>query len=268
MPQQTHRPAGKRRAPKQTNKPPRWLVYAMMVLALFLVALLISSLAIPQQAEAPSSSLVSSLPPASSSKPVSSAPPLGPYDEKELPMLLNAKHPLPDDYEPELADVGYANGRQQTMQVRAAAAFSAMAEAAKADGITLSPFSAYRSHQHQVTNYNRSIENYKASGYTEEKAVELTQQYYAVPGTSEHEAGFSVDINGIEQSFEKTPAYAWLQEHCTTYGFILRYPANAEEITGIAYEPWHYRYVGANHAKIIAEKGITLEEYIDQLQMG
>lgn len=207
----------------------------------------------------------SSLPVASISMPVSKSEliVLGPYDEAEMPMLLNANNPLPEGYAPELIEVGYGNGKEQTMELRAGQAFIAMKEAAAAEGIILTPFSCYRSNAHQVSNYNSSIQNYIAQGYSEQQAIQMTQQYYAVPGTSEHEAGFAVDIDSIEESFENTPAFAWLQEHCTDYGFILRYEKDTEAITGIAYEPWHYRYVGANHAKAITEAGITLEEYVE-----
>ncbi|MDL2323868.1 M15 family metallopeptidase [Ruminococcaceae bacterium OttesenSCG-928-A16] len=265
MPQQPYRrpaPAGRRPPPrKKRRKKAKWPVYLIIVLVLFLVALLVSRLAAPNVEEAPSSAVPSL--PVSSVPAASSTPPLGLYDEAGTPMLLNATHPLPEGYDPELANVGYGNGREQTMEVRAAAAFNAMKEAAQADGITLTPFSCYRSHQHQVSNYNASIERYVEQGYSRQKATELTQQYYAVPGTSEHEAGFAVDIDSIEESFENTPAFAWLQQNCTEYGFILRYAKTTEAITGIAYEPWHYRYVGANHAKAITTAGITLEEYVE-----
>jgi D-alanyl-D-alanine carboxypeptidase len=73
----------------------------------------------------------------------------------------------------------------------------------------------------------------------------------------------SVPGTDIKDGFGETPAFAWLQEHATEYGFIFRYRKETEAITGIAYEPWHYRYVGANHAEKIVELNITLEEYID-----
>ena len=72
----------------------------------------------------------------------------------------------------------------------------------------------------------------------------------------------------FDDSFENTPAFAWLQENCVRFGFIMRYAADTFDITHINYEPWHYRYVGANHAEAIEEKDITLEEYIALHQMG
>ncbi len=186
----------------------------------------------------------------------------GEFDVAGIPPLFNATHLIPDDYEMNLVDVG--NGH--TMDAPAAAAFLAMKEAAAADGVTLLPISGYRSHEHQLTNYNNSIQNYMSQGYSEEEATRLTRRYYAIPGTSEHEAGLAMDIGSLEETFENTPAFDWLQEHAVEYGFILRYRDGQEEVTGVAYEPWHYRYVGVNHAQKIAELGVqSLEEYVGLL---
>jgi LAS superfamily LD-carboxypeptidase LdcB len=91
----------------------------------------------------------------------------------------------------------------------------------------------------------------------------------ARPGTSEHHVGLAVDILGsgyysLEQSFENTAAFKWLKAHCAEYGFILRYPKEKEHITGVIYEPWHYRYVGVDVAKEIMSRNITLEEYLEE----
>lgn len=93
----------------------------------------------------------------------------------------------------------------------------------------------------------------------------------AIPGTSEHECGLAVDIidadslswsDPLIDKQEEMPAQKWLMEHCHEYGFILRYPKGKQKVTGIVYEPWHYRFVGKKHAAAIMEKGITLEEYL------
>ena len=86
----------------------------------------------------------------------------------------------------------------------------------------------------------------------------------ARPGTSEHNLGLAVDFNSVEQSFENTKAFKWLKKNCTDYGFILRYSESKLDITGVIYEPWHYRYVGRDNAKKIAASGLTLEEYIQK----
>lgn len=258
-----NRPKAKKKPKKLAKIRRKIIIYGIIIVGILLVALLVTGLTKqPKEKEVSSVSLPEVAPSVAASSQVEEAVVLGPYDEAELPMLLNTEHPLPEGYVPELVDVGYGNGREQTMEIKAGTAFNAMKEAAAAEGITLTPFSCYRSHEHQLTNYNASIQKYVLQGYSNEKATELTQQYFAVPGTSEHEAGFAVDIDSVEESFENTPAFAWLQQHCNEYGFILRYEKETEPTTGIAYEPWHYRYVGANHAKAITEAGITLEEYV------
>lgn len=190
-------------------------------------------------------------------------PVVGPYDEPGIPLLTSPDRHIPEDYTFELADIG--GGFQ--LDSRAAPAYLAMQAAAAKDGVTLSPVSAWRSNERQTNNYNNSIQNYMAQGYSEEEATRLTRRYYALPGTSEHEVGLAVDINSLEESFENTAAFAWLQEHCGEYGFIVRYLRETETTTGIAYEPWHYRYVGTNHAKAIKDLGLnTLEEYVWMLE--
>jgi len=102
---------------------------------------------------------------------------------------------------------------------------------------------------------------------SQEDAYNLTKREIAIPGTSEHSTGLAVDIvvlshQTLDEDFEKTEGFKWLSENAQKYGFILRYPKNKEEITGIKYEPWHYRYVGEENAKKINEQGICLEEYL------
>jgi D-alanyl-D-alanine carboxypeptidase len=104
-------------------------------------------------------------------------------------------------------------------------------------------------------------------GYSYEKACAITEETLAVPGASEHQAGLSVDIvtlrhQVLNDAFADTKAGKWLAEHAHEYGFILRYPKDKEEITGINYEPWHFRYVGKEAAEQIYELGCCLEEYV------
>ncbi|MDL2219140.1 M15 family metallopeptidase, partial [Ruminococcaceae bacterium OttesenSCG-928-O06] len=253
--------ARRRRKKARQRQRASLLVLAVLVVILFLVALLFAGGTKPQSSSAPSS--VSQ---PSSSVPVSSAPSVPsrtptPYDLESLPPLFNFENYIPDEYrtamEPTLTDIG---GGQQ-MEAAAAAAFLAMHKAAAADGIDLVPVSGFRSNQQQTNNYNASIQRYLNQGYSQQQAVTMTEGYYAIPGTSEHEAGLAIDIGWIEDSFENSDAFAWLQENAVTYGFILRYANDTFDITHIRYEPWHYRFVGANHAEKIVELGITLEEY-------
>lgn len=108
---------------------------------------------------------------------------------------------------------------------------------------------------------------YGLVGYSAEEAKIEAAKSVAVPGTSEHQLGLAVDIvdvnnQNLDSSQEHTPVQKWLMENSWKYGFILRYPKGKSEITGIIYEPWHYRYVGKEAAADIVERGITLEEYL------
>ncbi|NLW78362.1 MAG: hypothetical protein GXY32_02975 [Ruminococcaceae bacterium] len=264
------------------------VVMLVAVAVLFVIALLITGANGAQApSEAPSVAQPASQPavaPPVSMAPASQAPPpvpqraSTPYDEAATPPLYNYQNPIPDtvkvgwgqaETDPDITYVNLVDiGNGQQMETRAAAAFTAMQKAAAADGVELTPVSGYRTHQQQTNNYNAAIQRYRDQGYSEAEALARTQRYYAIPGTSEHEAGLAIDINWVDDGFAQTAAYTWLQEHCTEYGFIYRYQADTEDITHIAWEPWHYRYVGANHAEAITGKGITLEEYIAEMQMG
>ena len=106
----------------------------------------------------------------------------------------------------------------------------------------------------------------KGKGLDEEEAVAAAGEVVAVPGTSEHQLGLAVDICSmdyqlLDEGQEQTAEYQWLRAHCAEYGFILRYPPDTTDITGIIYEPWHFRYVGTPHAQLMTERGLTLEEY-------
>lgn len=111
------------------------------------------------------------------------------------------------------------------------------------------------------------IDAYISEGYSKKEAKKLAEEYVATPGTSEHELGLAVDINADENSSSSDEdVYNFLAENSYKYGFILRYPPDKEDITGINYEPWHYRYVGKEAALIIFNEQITLEEYLEKYQ--
>ncbi|WP_419885433.1 M15 family metallopeptidase [Paenibacillus sp. B-A-8] len=110
-----------------------------------------------------------------------------------------------------------------------------------------------------------------SSGYRDfdeqEKLYEEKGSDYALPAQySEHNLGLSLDIGSSQAEMSKAPEGKWLQNKAWKYGFILRYPKDKTEITGIKYEPWHFRYVGLPHSAIIHEKGIVLEQYLDLLK--
>ena len=171
-----------------------------------------------------------------------------------LTALVNKYYSLPQNYVPQLEDLGYPYG-SGSLRPEAAAAFRTMADAAREEGIYLYSVSAYRSYQRQEIIYTR---------YLTQDSQASVDTYSARPGFSEHQTALALDINAASLSshFENTPAYAWLVENCAQYGFILRYPQDKEDITGYCFEPWHYRYVGTEVALACMEQGLTLEEYL------
>ena len=175
-------------------------------------------------------------------------------DPSSLTVLVNKHYTLPAGYVPKLEALGsrYGSG---SLQPAAAAAFRAMADAAREDGISLRSVSAYRSYATQKNTYNRYLKQNKQA---------TVDTFSARPGHSEHQTGLALDINvaSTKAHFENTPAFAWLKEHCAGYGFILRYDLGKEAVTGYRFEPWHYRYVGVEIAQAITEQGITYEEYV------
>ena len=130
--------------------------------------------------------------------------------------------------------------------------------------------SAYRTHEYQIKNHQRKVDYYLNLGYSQEEAYRLASMVVAVPGTSEHELGLAVDLVdynnwALDESQASMPAQKWLMEHSWEYGFLLRYPTGKTDVTGIIYEPWHYRYVGVELATELHELGLTLEEYLQML---
>ena len=164
-----------------------------------------------------------------------------PKDEWYM-LLVNKENLLPEDYAFNTAVIDNEN---HTVDERIAADLSAMIAAGEENGLRFVFYTAYRSVQRQNELF--------AAGKTE------------IPGkASEHNSGLAVDIGSLEGEFEGSAEEAWLLEHAHEYGFILRYPEGKEDITGFAHEPWHYRYVGREQAKLIYESGLCLEEYLAQ----
>lgn len=175
-------------------------------------------------------------------------------------LLIKKGFSISKDYVPEdLVEVNIPTATTNNkMRSDAAKALEAMYEDAKKEGLTLAVNSAYRSYEEQQKIYDEYFRI-----YDEVTAASLV----AVPGTSEHQLGLSVDltsqsvIDGQYGVFGSTPEYQWVIKNAHKYGFILRYPSDKIEITGIANEPWHYRYVGVKLATKLYEEGLTLEEY-------
>lgn len=180
---------------------------------------------------------------------------------------------LPEDYQKnlELKQV-YVGGDGVTtykMEAQAADALLKMIADALKDNIDLGVASAYRSFEYQEQNFNRSVQQREAEGMSHEEAYAETLRNVQLPYQSEHCSGLAADIFSGEywsfkdDGFKKTRAYKWLTEHAADYGYILRYPEGKDDVTGIIFEPWHWRYVGVENAKAIKESGkLTLEEYL------
>ena len=141
---------------------------------------------------------------------------------------------------------------------------NAMIDAAAADGVQMYISWGYRSIKTQRLCMNNRITRYKMEGKSEADAIREAETWVAIPGTSEHELGLAVDMMPVEGKNTEKEAFDWLAENAWRFGFILRYPQDKTEITRIGFEPWHYRYVGKDHAKKIHDAGICLEEYLQK----
>ena len=167
--------------------------------------------------------------------------------------LVNKWNSLPDDYDVELDSYG-----SHKIAAEAKGYLEDMINQIKGLGY-YKVTSIHRSKATQQVIWDRYYNGFRAMGNSKEESERLTAEKVAVPGTSEHHLGYAVDIDGVK------PVHNWLAEHSWEYGFIVRFPDGTTEITGIEYEPWHFRYVGLELAKEIHELGITLEEYMDML---
>ncbi len=161
-------------------------------------------------------------------------------------------------------NLSYVAGSGELMDSRAARAYEQMYDAAAADGIYLTPCSGYRSYSTQKRLYYEFYYEYINQGYSSEEAHALTSKRRNPPGSSEHNIGICMDIICASSSanFQNTEAFAWLDANAHNYGFILRYPEDKVAITGVKYEPWHWRYVGVENAAAIKNSGLCLEEYL------
>ncbi len=182
-------------------------------------------------------------------------------------ILVNPTHYIPEDYTVELVKV---QGKYN-MDIKAAESAKALLKAAKEAGFDMALCSAYRTVEKSAELYAKQVQKFKNAGYSEEEAKKEAAKWVAPPGTSEHHTGLAMDLvstdywaqySDLEHDYENFDSFKWLYEHCAEFGFILRYPKDKQDITGITYEPWHYRYVGVEAAKYIMENGLCLEEYL------
>ena len=188
-------------------------------------------------------------------------------DFDEYIILANRKHLLSSDYKPnDLVNTTCKKSSDAgTPELRQAAsdAINAMFAAALQDGLTLYLKSAYRTYQTQKTMYNNRLDK-----------LGRDDGLVSYPGASDHQTGLGVDIlnyewtkkDGMNKEFAKTKEAQWMEAHCAEFGFILRYMSDKEEITGIKFEPWHFRYVGREAAAYIMENHLSLEEFTEEWQ--
>ena len=186
-------------------------------------------------------------------------------------ILVNPWNTVPEDYDPVLVEIPSGLATQGVLvSEECYDALIAMLEACNAEKPRAVVVSGHRTHAYQEKLYKNKVSRVQAEGYSYEDALVEAAKVVAIPGTSEHQLGLAVDIVD-SRSYSLTdyqatlPAQQWLMEHCWEFGFILRYPDDKTPVTGIIYEPWHYRYVGTELAKELYDTGLTLEEHLQNL---
>ena len=184
-----------------------------------------------------------------------------------LLLLVNPWTPLPEDFVPgELVPVQ----NDQAVDARAYPDLQGMLGDMSQAGLSPLICSSYRSQERQQELYDNKVQRVMAEGASREAAQAEAARWVARPGTSEHQTGLAVDIVSLsnqmlDETQESTPEFQWLAENAWKYGFILRYPNDKSEKTGIAYEPWHFRFVGKEAAEEMHDLGLCLEEYLESL---
>lgn len=174
-------------------------------------------------------------------------------------IMVNDEYHVPQNYAVELTQLD--NGER--VDKRIYPALQEMFDAAEEDGVYMVVAEGYRTQEDQQELMDEKVQEYQEKVLLKFVAKWCAEKWVAVPGTSEHQLGIAVDINADGVHSAGSEVYAWLAEHAHEYGFIQRYPEDKTEITGINYEPWHYRYVGEDVAAEIYEEDICLEEYIE-----
>lgn len=178
--------------------------------------------------------------------------------------LVNADHPLPQNYQIPITQLR----NNQSVATVCYPDLQEMMDDCRAAGLQPLICSSYRSMEKQQTLFNHKVQSLMDNGYSQDDAYEKAATEIAIPGTSEHQLGLALDIvdtsnQRLEDGQEDTPVQQWLMANSWKYGFILRYPTDKSDITGIIYEPWHYRYVGKEAAEYIYRHDLCLEEYLD-----
>lgn len=178
--------------------------------------------------------------------------------------LVNSKNLLESSFIPELTDMG--NG--QSFDSKAVDYLELLLAAAKNEGYSVYITSSYRSYKTQETLFKNKVNQYLSSEGSPEAADKKARTIVAYPGSSEHQLGLACDITDkyyeyMNESLADTELLKWMKKHCAEYGFILRYPEDKQDITGVMFEPWHFRYVGITAAAYIMQNNLCLEEFLD-----
>lgn len=243
-----------------------WRVLLATALPLLVLLLSVVGLALPARTEPltpsatePPLTVAATLPP---TEPTASV--AVPSVDDPLLLLVNASHPLTEEYAPELT-------RLQDWDLSVATVcyddLKAMLAAGRAQGLSFQIASAYRTREEQKNLFDEDVKARMDDGMSEAEAKAETAHYTMEAGCSEHETGLALDIVAmsnqlLDETQEQTGETRWLHVHAWEYGFILRYPKDKEDITGVSYEAWHYRYVGKEAAAYLTENNLTLEEYL------
>lgn len=177
-------------------------------------------------------------------------------------ILVNEDYCVPKDYTVELVSLN--NGERVAKMILSP--LQEMFAAAEEDGVYMVVADGYRSQTEQQEMLDEKIEVYQKKVFVKEVATWMAKKWVATPGSSEHQLGIAVDINADSVKSSSTEVYNWLSMHAHEYGFIQRYPDDKVEITGIRYEPWHYRYVGEKAADTMFKNGFCLEEYLEEIK--
>ena len=188
-------------------------------------------------------------------------------EAKAAIVFVNKQNPLDASYKPDdlvVPDVKFSfdgDNPKKQMQREAAEALEKLFAKAEEDGIELRAVSGYRSYATQKAIFERNAEL---------KGEEEANRTSAYPGQSEHQTGLAMDVSAasvnyaLEEVFGETAEGIWLAENAASFGFIIRYPQDKEDITGYKYEPWHLRYLGVDIAEFVTEQGLTLEEFLEE----
>lgn len=245
---------------KQTNSPSGikilWLVLAFLLAAG--TGLALAWFRHPKPQPLPPETQMATQPP------VTTAPTQPPEPSWNL-LLVNPWNAIPEDFSVNLYTL--PSGHQ--VDERCYNELEAMLDACREAGHSPRIVSSYRTQQRQQELYDNKVRRVMNEGYDQDQALVEAAKVVALPGTSEHQLGLALDIVDkryqlLDEDQEKTDVQLWLMEHSWEYGFILRYPKSKSAITGIIYEPWHYRYVGREAAREIYESGQCLEEYLEE----